>query len=590
MRNQNATNLPNQASCNYGQAIRGEELIGTAGLHAFELLNEGGKVELSYVKVEGLPFSEAIRADIQQIAGTEWDIQLRARTASPVEQGDVLLATVYFRTERCGERGEGRTEFVFELACDPWTKCMQHMVRAGYGWEKFCIPFVAGHAFATKEAQITLRLGFTAQIVEIGGLSVENFQKKLTFSDLKKTKITYPGMAPDAVWRKAAEERINDIRKGPLRIIVKSRAGELVPNATVIAKLVKHAFAFGTCVPSAVLLSGGNDKFKQIIPELFNVATLENDLKWVPLSGDWGPDFTLDRAKQGVRWLHDKGISVRGHTLVWPGWRYLPKFLHQYKSDPIQLRIEVQRHLHEVAVEMEETLVHWDVVNEPVDNHDILDILGPEVMVDWFKEVRAAAPSSKLFINDYAILAGGHSTTAHRDQYEKIIEMLVDKGAPLDGIGMQSHFDGLLTGPEDMLVILDRYAKYGVPIWATEFDVDIGDEEVSGKFTRDFYTTLFSHPSVEGIVMWGFWDGLHWKNNAPMYRLDWTLKPSGEAIRELLLKTWCTNVRGTTDAQGIYTTCGFLGKYMIQVSAGGKTKSIDAQLEAGGSDVVVTID
>jgi hypothetical protein len=51
-----------------------------------------------------------------------------------------------------------------------------------------------------------------------------------------------------------------------------------------------------------------------------------------------------------------------------------------------------------------------------------------------------------------------------------------------------------------------------------------------------------------------------------MYRQDWSLKPSGEAIRELLLKTWCTDARGTTDAQGTFTVCGFLGEYMIQVS------------------------
>jgi len=355
-------------------------------------------------------------------------------------------------------------------------------------------------------------------------------------------------------------------------------------------RLVKHAFAFGTCVPSEILISDGNVEFKRIIPELFNIATLENDLKWAPLSGDWGPDFTLDRAKQGIKWLRDKGLSVRGHALVWPGWKNLPKFLHQYENDPAQLHEEVQRHLRELAAATEGSLMHWDVVNEPFDNHDILDILGPEVMVDWFNEVRAAEPSSKLFINDYAILSGGGGTTPHRDHYEKTIKMLVDKGAPLDGIGMQAHFNDLLTSPDDMLATLDRYAKYGVPIWVTEFDVGIDDEEVSGKFTRDFYTTLFSHPSVEGIVMWGFWDGSHWMNNAAMYRRDWSLKPSGEAIRELLLKTWCTDTTGTTDAQGTFITCGFLGDYVIQVSAAGKTKSFNAQLKTGGTDVVVMLD
>ena len=85
-------------------------------------------------------------------------------------------------------------------------------------------------------------------------------------------------------------------------------------------------------------------------------------------------------------------------------------------------------------------------------------------------------------------------------------KMLINEGTPLNGIGTQSHFDSSLTGPEDMPTILDRYAKYGIPIWATEYDIEIDDEEMGGKFTHDFYTTLFSHPFVEGIVIWGFWD------------------------------------------------------------------------------------
>lgn len=590
MHNDDSANPPIQPPSDNGQ-ISGEELVDPIGLRAFKFINKGGEVELSFPKVEGQPFPEVIRANILQIAGTEWDIQLLARTASPVEQGDVLLITIYIRAENsCEGRDEGQAEFIFELASAPWTKFAQHTVRAGREWKKISIPFVMGHALAVGEGQVTLRLGFVPQVVEIGVLGVENFQKKLEVTDLPNTKITYPGMAPDALWRKAAEERIENIRKGPLRVVVVDTAGKPVPSATVNAKLVKHAFSFGTCVPSEALISDGNDEFKQIIPELFNIATLENDLKWAPLSGDWGPDFTLDRAKEGVKWLRDKGLLVRGHTLAWPSWRYLPKFMRQYENDPAQLRMEVQCHMCALAGGMGESLVHWDVVNEPVDNHDLLDILGPEVMVDWFKEVRVIEPSSKLFINDYSILSGGGGTTSHRDHYERIIKMLIDEGAPLDGIGMQSHFDISLTGPDDMLTILDRYAKYGIPIWATEYDIEVDDEEVSGKFTHDFYTTLFSHPSVEGIVMWGFWDGLHWKNNAPMYRRDWTLKPSGKAIRELLLKTWCTDANGTTDAQGTFATRGFLGEYVIQVSTTGKTKSVNTQLKAGGSDVVVMID
>ena len=86
---------------------------------------------MSDLKVEGQPFSEAIRVDIQQIARSEWDIRLRMSIASPAQQGDVLLATIFFRTEKLDEeKVDGQTEFVFELASFPWTKWAQYMMRA----------------------------------------------------------------------------------------------------------------------------------------------------------------------------------------------------------------------------------------------------------------------------------------------------------------------------------------------------------------------------------------------------------------------------------------------------------------------------
>ena len=75
-----------------------------------------------------------------------------------------------------------------------------------------------------------------------------------------------------------------------------------------------------------------------------------------------------------------------------------------------------------------------------------------------------------------------------------------------------------------------------------------------------------------------------------MYRRDWTLKPSGEAIRELLLKTWNTTEQGMTDAQGTFTTRGFLGDYVIEVGVSGNTQLTNAQLKAEGTEILVVMD
>jgi len=323
-----------------------------------------------------------------------------------------------------------------------------------------------------------------------------------------------------------------------------------------------------------------------ILREHFNIVTLENDLKWEALA-DWG--YPLERASRGVDWLHEAGFDVRGHVLVWPGWNELPSALKRLKDDKAKLRDAVSTHIREVVTAMKGRLEQWDVVNEPFTNHDILDILGYDVMVDWFKLARSIDPKPKLYINDFAILSGGGGTTAHRDHYEKMIQLLVDKGAPFDGIGMQGHFGSSLTSPDDLMAILDRYGKFKKDIAVTEFDVVVEDEELAGNYVRDFYTVLFSHPAVTTLTMWGFWDSNHWKKNAVMYHDDWSLKPGGQAYRDLVLGKWKTRAEGKTDAAGQYKTRGFKGQYDVVVKVGDRTQTVKGGLAEGGSRIDVKI-
>jgi endo-1,4-beta-xylanase len=544
--------------------------------------------ELHDIDVAAQPFDEALEV---RVTAPNPELELRAQVKSAVAKGDVLLASFRFRTEWSREEsGEGQTEFVFGLGSAPWTEWAAFQVRASRQWREVFVPFEVRQDVSPGEARVSLRLGCFPQTVQFGRITIENFGREAALRDLPATEITYRGREPEAAWRAEAVGRIDRIRKADLAVKVVDLAGRAIDGAEVRARLVRHEFAFGTCVQAARLLGAGEEQYRRTITELFNFATLENDLKWVALEGDWAEKYSFERAQAAVEWLRERGLGVRGHVLVWPGWRNLPRSLRAFEGDPARLRSEVDRHVQELASPLRGKLVHWDVLNEPFDNHDLIDILGREVMIDWFRTARAADPEARLFINDYAILAGGGGDTPHRDHYWNTIRYLVDAGAPLDGIGLQGHFGTTLTSPEDLLSILDRFAVFDKPIFVTEYDLDLADEALAGEYTRDVYTTLFSHPAVGGIVMWGFWDGAHWKNNAPIYRRDWSIKPSGEVIRNLVLEAWHTDDRGQTDGLGVFRTRGFLGGYVIDVRARGRQASARAELEAGGSHVTITLD
>ena len=47
---------------------------------------------------------------------------------------------------------------------------------------------------------------------------------------------------------------------------------------------------------------------------------------------------------------------------------------------------------------------------------------------------------------------------------------------------------------------------------------------------RDVMIASFSHPNFIAIVQWGFWEKMHWKPAAALWREDWTLKPVRRSV------------------------------------------------------------
>lgn len=71
---------------------------------------------------------------------------------------------------------------------------------------------------------------------------------------------TYPGSSPTAEWRKQAEEKIEQLRKGELVVLVLDAVGAPVKDAAVTIKQQRHAFPFSIVVDPALFGETGDDK------------------------------------------------------------------------------------------------------------------------------------------------------------------------------------------------------------------------------------------------------------------------------------------------------------------------------------------
>lgn len=369
--------------------------------------------------------------------------------------------------------------------------------------------------------------------------------------------------AMDTTWYLNADARIDSIRK-------KNFSVEAAPGEKVSVKLVRHGFPFGT----ALNIWTDNPKdsvenwYKSEAKKLFWYAVSENQFKWPEYERKKGK-LKKEEMYNYVKFTQANGWSLRGHALMWShqGYDYdkhysNPKSAKQCKDFAKYLKARIDRDL----AEYKGKITEYDVWNEPIHESYTFNLCGWDLLDSAFVWAHKADPSAKLYINDYNVVAAGET-----DRYATLIKGMLDRKVPVHGIGVQCHFGLRPITPGLIKERLDKLAKLGLPIKVTEFD--IGDwqlgmnesEEVQAEKFETFIRTAFSHPAVNGIVLWGFWDNRHWVKNGGIVASDGREKPAAKRVYDLWHKVWTTEETAVAGPDGIAKFRGFKGRYKVTV-------------------------
>jgi endo-1,4-beta-xylanase len=556
--------------------------IDVVGADTFAAFKGGSspEVKLELTSRLGLIFPNFWRVTGLKPLPEPYASQLVATNIVPVKLDDVILLQFWAHSS---SNKPAQTEFVFELNAEPYDKSAVIAVSLTPSWTLYSVAFKAHRDFPVGTVNAGFRLGYNNQSFELGGVVLKNYAKTQTIKSLPFSGFTYVGREANAAWRAAADARIDQLRKANLRVKVVNANGQAIPNATVKLEMIRHAFRFGTAVDAERLLGNRADsvKYKKTILELFNHVVLENDLKWP----NW-ETYTRARALQALQYFKTNNITVRGHNLIWPCLDYcLPNDVPALFSNPSALRSRIDQHLVDILGATKGQLSEWDVINEPSANKNLSNVLGEDEMAAQFKRVKVLEPKARLFLNDYGNLGEGNLDV----EFKRIIARMIALGAPLEGIGLQAHFGTQLTPPTDLFARLTSFGQFGLPLAITEFDVNLNNEQLQADYLRDFMTVVFSSPNVNSFLMWGYWEGQHWIPNAALYRQDWSLKPNGQAYKDLLFKRWWTNATGLSNTNGQYGTRGFLGYYRITGTLGAKTVTQTIKLEKTSGEFVIKL-
>ena len=418
-------------------------------------------------------------------------------------------------------------------------------------------------------------------------------------------KDSYIGRKPDATWREAAEQRIEKHRKGDLTVVVRDEEGRPLPKATVSVNMTRHAFRFGSRADVRLINSDEADaqRYRKHFLELFNYATVNTVYYFQWRTHDSARQI-LQATLDAIPWLEEHHYPMRGHTLVW--W-FRDENINRSVRD---VHDRVIQHIYQTAGNplLAAAFDEWDVQNEPYGNSEIFRKLGREKLADFFRLVHRLDPSATLFLNEASLISQMHKDdlTKRQDFIFGLAQELLDQKVPLHGLGFQSHHIQTLAPIPDVIETLDRFAELGLDLQVTEYDIKLRPaanardsrqrwraaapttaelERLEGEYLRDFLTAVFSHPRVTAFIMWGFWDGRHWLHNGPIFRKDWTLKPSGHAYQDLVLNQWWTHESGRSDEAGVFKIRCFLGEHKISVEHNGRTEVVETTVQPDGETV-----
>ena len=523
------------------------------------------------------PFQLAAQLMVNAAGPNPWSQSVNYLTIADVALNDVLLLSCFIRNH--GDGTIDQMAFSFQELNDPWGNSHYEVVDipANDQWYRVFFPLTADLAHPTAQTMLQLHLGFENIDFEIGGLALINFKQLYTEADLPKQEVLYyEGIEENAAWRIAANNRIDQHRKTNLTVTVVDVNHNPVENASVHFDMQNAAFKYGSFEAAALLDPNPNlDFYQSEFYRLFNYGTV--GIYWSGAESD-----NYDLALSTTNILLQNGLDVRLHPALWgfitSNWSSMPNDVQQAlnQGNAAYVRQRINQRLPDVTNRFKDLVTDYDVLNEPSHVTNLQDLLGTNEPLVWFQKMRQEDPNNQLFINDYEILSLG-AQLAPRNAYKNVIENLLMQNAPIDGVGFQGHIFDTPTPPERVYNVIEEFYQLGLnygqqlDFKITEYDTEGMGDQLAAQYLGDFLIAIFSHPQVSSFTMWGFWDGLHWLDDAPLYYQDFTPKPALAVYENLLFDQWWTDESRTTASNGVATLRAFKGDYLIRVSSNGKT-------------------
>ena len=411
-------------------------------------------------------------------------------------------------------------------------------------------------------------------------------------------------------------------RKGPMRFTFKDAQGRLCENVHVKLTQKTHDFKYGADLFMLDEIGDDpakNELYKERFAAAFNLATVP--FYWSDLEPEEGkPRYAKDSPKVYRRpptdlcvdWCERNGLEPKCHILNYPAFQ--PKWAF---GDLHKEKYLLEKRMRELAERYSQRIRMWEVTNETLwgPSWRKSNFYQSPDYVEWsFKTAEKYFGANELIINEAHCRVWNEWYMRNRSTYYMQIERALQKGARIDGVGLQFHmFHGTdmknvvkesrtFYDPMRIFDVMDTYAQLGKPLQITEITIpaysnDPGDEAVQAEILRTIYRIWFSHRAMKAIIYWNLPDGyaafakpgdFTAGENAyygGLCRFDMSPKPAYDVIRDLFGREWRTNI--DVETSGRYVCRGFHGTYDAEFTSNGKTVKQEVRINPDFADSLI---
>ncbi|MDR3509569.1 MAG: endo-1,4-beta-xylanase, partial [Caulobacteraceae bacterium] len=253
------------------------------------------------------------------------------------------------------------------------------------------------------------------------------------------------------------------------------------------------------------------------------------------------------------------GMALHGTTLVW--YAQDPPAFKRIIDDRARFENGLRNYTLAVMGRYRGLARGWDVLNEAVaeDGYGYRggiweQALGPDYARLAFEFAHEADPGAVLFFNDYNL----EILPPKLDAYQRLLEQLLKAGAPVSGIGTQSHLNADMPKGQAAKAI-KALARFGLPIHVSELDITTRRKGLSfddmdqrfaaqARIAGEVAEAFMDLPPAQryAFTLWGVRDKDSWLRRPPnagdgndrplLFTDSGDAKPAFEAVRGAFLR------------------------------------------------------